>query len=118
MVERARPHGDRLLVKFEGIETRAAAESIRGALYVDAADLRRLEDDEYWPHELEGARVLLQDGAEVGTLVRVAPGAAHDLLVVETVRGERLVPFVKDVVWQVDTAGRRIVLTPPEGLLD
>jgi 16S rRNA processing protein RimM len=118
VVASARRHGNRLLVRFEGIETRPRAEGLRGALFVGPEQLRNLEPGEYWAHELVGCTVFDHGGAEIGRVDRVVPGAAQDLLAVSTARGERLVPVVADIVVEVDVAGERITIDPPEGLLE
>jgi 16S rRNA processing protein RimM len=113
----SRAHGNRLLVRFEGITDRESAEALRGALYIRSDEVRELEEDEYWPHDLVGC-VVADAGGNVGHVVAVVPGAAQDLLRIETPNGERLVPLVHEIVRSVDTAGRRVVIDPPEGLLD
>jgi 16S rRNA processing protein RimM len=118
VVAGSRPHHDRLLVTFEGIESRTEAEELRGALYVTPADLRALEDDEFWEHDLAGCDVVLANGHLVGRTVRVIKAPAQDLLVVATSAGERLVPVVKEVVVDVNIDDRRITIDPPAGLLD
>ncbi len=117
-VESARPHGNRLLVKFEAIDDRAVAEELRGDLFVTSDRLRMLDEDEFWLHEIEGCRVVLPSGEEVGKVSRILPGAAHDLLAVETDRGEKLVPVVKAIVVEVDISRGRVVIDPPQGLLE
>ena len=117
VVERARSHGDRLIIKFEGVDRREGAEQLRGSLYVTLADGRSLDADEYWQHDLVGCTAFDVDGNKLGDVGRVTPGAAHDLLVVETPGGERLVPVVKAIIKEVDVHARRIVVDPPEGLL-
>jgi 16S rRNA processing protein RimM len=118
MVETARLHGDRYLVKFQGVDARDDAARLRGALYVRSDELRELEKDEFWPHDLIGCEVVTRAGAAIGRIIGVVPGAAQDLLRVESKRGERLIPMVKDMVAEVDTGARRVVVDPPEGLLD
>lgn len=117
-VARARRHRNRLLVTFEGITTRTQAEGLRGALFVAPEHLRDLEAGEYWQHEITGLRVVDRGGGHVGTVARVVPGAAHDLLAVDTERGERLVPAVRAIVVEVDVAAGVVVVDPPTGLLD
>jgi 16S rRNA processing protein RimM len=118
-VSGARRHGDRLLVKFAGIDDREGAENLRGlSLYVSSDDLRDLESDEFWPHDLLGSEVQTVAGEVVGRAVDVVPGAAQDLLQVETESGPRFIPMAKEIVVEVDTETRRIVVDPPEGLLD
>jgi 16S rRNA processing protein RimM len=117
VVESARRHTNRFLVKFQGVDTRDDAELLRGPLFVSAEDVRALEDDEFWPHDLEGCAVVV-GGATVGTVTQVLTGPAQDLLEISTERGERLVPFVKEIVTSVDLDERTVSLEPPEGLLD
>jgi 16S rRNA processing protein RimM len=117
IVASSRTHGNRLLVRFEGIADRESAEALRGALYIRPEEARKLEANEYWPHDLVGCVVADANG-DVGRVVAVDPGAAQDLLRIETPNGERLIPLVGDIVVSIDTAGRRIVIDPPEGLLD
>ena len=118
VIESARPHRDRFLVKFEGFGTRSEAETLRGPLYVSSDERRDLEESEFWAEDLIGCKVTLVSGDEVGTVKTIVPGTAHDLLEVTTERGDRLVPMVKEIVVSVDVAERAVVLDPPEGLLE
>ncbi|MFN2488354.1 MAG: ribosome maturation factor RimM [Actinomycetota bacterium] len=118
LVERSRRHRDRLLVKFEGIDTRTDAEGLRGALYVAGDHVRELDEDEYWEHEIVGCEVVDPAGRVLGRVTRVVPGAAQDLLAVATEGGERLVPVVAEIVRAVEVQARRVRIDPPAGLLD
>lgn len=118
VVEAARPHGNRLLVKFEGVDDRDAAGSLRGALYVPISEVRKLEPGEFWPHRLVGCEVRTAAGDEVGRVSEVVPGAAQDLMRVATPGGEKLIPMVEAIVVEVDTDARTVTIDPPEGLLD
>jgi len=114
---------DRLLVAFDGVTDRDAAERLRGVkLLVDAADVKPSDDpDEFHDFELIGLAVLVgdQDGERIGEIVRVDHGPGADMLIVGRPDGRRtLVPFVTAIVPVVDVAAGRIVITPPEGLLD
>jgi 16S rRNA processing protein RimM len=113
----ARPHSARFLVRFEGVDTREAAESLRGPLYVPGTETRDLDDDEFWHADLVGCSVTV-GGAEVGTVTGVVTGSVQDLLEIDTPRGPRLIPMVKEIVTGVDTTARTVHLDPPEGLLD
>jgi 16S rRNA processing protein RimM len=119
-VETVRFHRGVLLVRFAGIGNREAAADLRGCtLTIDAAELPDLTDpDEFYDHQLEGLVAVGPDGAELGTVREVVHAPASDLLVLETVNGEVLVPFVHAIVPEVDLAGGRVVLHPPAGLLD
>ena len=124
-VSSARPHAGRLLVRFEGVDDRAAAEALCGTLLtVDVRTLAPIEDpDEFHDHELEGLLVVDTAGAELGTVREVLHTPGGDLLVIvpgsETGGSEDvLVPFVRAIVPEVDLAARRVVLDPPEGLFE
>jgi 16S rRNA processing protein RimM len=122
-VTTARPHSGRLLVRFDEVPDRTGAESLRGTLLLaDTGDLPPIEDpDEFYDHELAGLAVVLVDGTPVGTVREVIHGPGGELLAIERAAdagGEALVPFVRQIVPEVDLAGRRVVLDPPEGLLD
>jgi len=114
VVATSRPHQGRVLVRFEGVDDRTAAEAMQGLeltgdrLVGDAAELG---DDEVWVHEVVGSEVHDRAGAVVGTVVAVEANPAHDLLVLD---GGALVPMVF-VVEQRDGV---VVIDPPEGLFD
>ncbi|WP_225729792.1 MULTISPECIES: ribosome maturation factor RimM [unclassified Nocardia] len=121
-VESAREHSGRLLVFLAGVSDRAAADALRGLLFVvDSADLPPSDDpDEYYDHELEGLTVQLTDGTPVGTVREVLHSAAGELLSVRAAEDEReiLIPFVTAIVPTVSIADGLVVIDPPEGLLD
>lgn len=118
VVAGARVHRNRLLVKFEGVDDRDAAETLRGPLYVSGDDLRPLGDGEFWTFELAGCEVVTSAGERVGEVARVVPGAANDLLEVTTASGDALVPMVKEIVVAIDVDARRVTVDPPAGLID
>ena len=118
IVERARAHADRFLVRFAGFDTRELAETLRGPLFVPGDQTRPLEEDEFWHDDLVGLKVLSVDGAELGRVDAVVAGPAQDLLEVSTERGLRLVPIVKEIVVSVDTEAGSVIVDAPEGLLD
>ena len=120
-VESARPHSGRLLVRFVEAPDRATAEALRGTRLLIPADAIAPPDDdeEFHVHQLEGLRAELEDGSVVGSVREVVHGPGGDMLVLaRPERSDALVPFVLAIVPTVDIAGGRLVLTPPEGLLD
>ncbi len=120
VVDRMHWHSGRLLVTFEGVVDRNDAEALRGLiLEVERPDDATPENpEEYYDSALTGCTVVTVDGELVGTVAEVAHLPAQDLLVVTGSRGEVLVPFVTEIVPEVDLAARRIVIDPPAGLLD
>ncbi|WP_447003813.1 ribosome maturation factor RimM [Saccharothrix isguenensis] len=120
-VAAARNHSGRLLVRFEEVLTRDVAETLRGTVLLGRTeDLPPTDDpDEFYDHELEGLTAELVDGTRIGTVLEIVHGLGGELLVVKRENGdETLVPFVRQIVPTVDIAGRRVVIDPPEGLLD
>lgn len=124
-VEQARPHSaagpDRLIVAFEQVCDRSAAEGLRGVLLtVDSADVAASDDpDEFPDYQLVGLAAVTPEGEELGEIVRVEHAPASDLLVLRRAGGRTaLVPFVSAMVPEVNVAEGRIVLTLPPGLLD
>lgn len=120
VVESARDHSGRLLVRLDGVTDRNAAESLKGTVFlVDSGDLPPIEDpDEFYDHQLEGLRVVTTTGTVVGSVAEVLHTAAGELLSVRTEDGEVLVPFVSAIVTSVSLADRTIEIDPPEGLLE
>jgi 16S rRNA processing protein RimM len=117
-ITRARRHGGSVLVSLEGIESVEAARSIVGRLLaVPVSEALPLSPGQFYPWQLRGARVTTEDGREVGRLVRIEPGA-QDLWVVRDGQREHLIPAVPEIVLDVDIAAGRVVIRPPDGLLD
>ena len=107
-VAAARPHQQRWIVTFEGHTGREAADRLRGlALRAAAID----DPDALWVHDLVGSEVVTVGGDTVGTCVAVVANPASDLLELD---GGALVP----VVFVVERMPGRVVIDPPEGLLD
>jgi len=114
-----RSHQGRPVVVFEGVSTMDAAEALAGAeLRIDAEAMRPLAAGEFYRHELVGCRVETTDGRKLGDVRRVEEGSGVDRLVVSGARGEILVPLARDICVTIDAASRRIVIAPPDGLLE
>lgn len=119
-VGQARAAGARWVVGFAEVTDRTAAEALAGvALLADVdADAVPEDPDEFYDRHLIGLEVRRADGAAAGTIVEVQHPGAQDLLVVATPAGQRLVPFVKQVVVELDVAGGYCRLADIGGLLD
>lgn len=119
-VARARWHSGRLIVGFEGVRTREDAEAVQGRLLDIGPDQAGDPGDGcWWDRDLVGLRVELPGGEPVGRVREVVHLGGQDLLAVDIAAGgEALVPFVAAVVPVVDVTGGRVVIDPPEGLLE
>ncbi|WP_285725068.1 ribosome maturation factor RimM [Psychromicrobium xiongbiense] len=108
-----------LLLEFEEIVDRSAAEALRGArLLLETADEEGDDEEGWYERELQGLSVRVGDRV-VGTVAALQTMPAQDLLVVKTTSGaEVLVPFVEEIVPEVSVTGGYIVLNPPGGLFD
>ncbi|HEY6316520.1 MAG TPA: ribosome maturation factor RimM [Acidimicrobiia bacterium] len=110
VVEAARPHQGRWLLRFEGVTDRDAATGLRGTrLLADPLDVDD-DPDEWWVHDLVGAAVVDRAGRAHGRVAAVEANPAHDLLVLDD---GTLVP----VVFIVEHGDGRVVVDPPDGLL-
>jgi len=119
-IRASRWHSGRLLLQFDGIDDRSAAEGLRGIELRASIEPGDTPDDpeEFYDHELTGLRVESAGGDLVGTVAEVLHLPAQDTLVV---RGpddsERLVPFVSALVPVVDLDGGRLIVADRPGLL-
>jgi 16S rRNA processing protein RimM len=119
-VAKTRWHSSRLLVTFEELTGRDAAESARGVLLhaTIAADEAPADPDEYYDHQLVGLTAYDEDGLQLGEVSAVVHGGAQDLLTIRTPEGrDALVPFVKALVPDVDLAARRVTVADRPGLV-
>lgn len=119
-VARARWHQTTLLVTFEELPDRNAAEAARGTvLHATLAHDEVPEDpEEFYDHQLVGLAVVDLDGTRLGTVKGLVHGSAQDLLTVRTDDGrDALVPFVSALVPEVDLAGGRLVVADRPGLV-
>lgn len=107
-----------LILHFAGITDRTRAERLVGAsLLIDPGDRRSLDDDEYWPDDLEGLAVVI-DGAPVGRVTAVVLGPQTRLAVSLEDGSTFEVPFVPELVPDVDVDGGYLVVAPIEGLIN
>jgi 16S rRNA processing protein RimM len=120
-VSRMHWHSGRLLLTIDGVADREGAEALRNTLLVvESDDLPALDDpDEFYDHQLIGLRAELADGTELGLVDDVVHARAEEILAVRKPDGEELmIPFVSAIVPTVDLVGGRVVVEPPEGLLE
>jgi 16S rRNA processing protein RimM len=121
-VRSVRPHQGRLLVGFAEVADRGGVEARRGVrLLVEAHDGEPTDDEDYYDQQLVGLAVATATGVTVGMVAEVMHLPGHDLLAVRSDDSggtDVLVPFVREIVSEIDLAAGRLVVTPPPGLLD
>lgn len=120
-VDAFRMQSGRLVLRFAGIEDRTAAEGLRNTLLIVEADPDELPDDpdEFYDHQLVGLRVVTVDGREIGTVADMLHLPTQDLFAVKRPGGrEALIPFVEEIVPEVDLKQGTVLVNPPPGLLE
>jgi 16S rRNA processing protein RimM len=113
-----REHKGHYLLHLDGISDRTAAEACRGSyLKIREGDLKSLPDGRYYHFQILGLEVVTDDGRGLGKVEEVLPTGGNLVLVVKGTEGEVLLPFIDDVVLQVDLEAGRIKVHLLEGLL-
>ncbi|WP_419998233.1 ribosome maturation factor RimM [Streptomyces boninensis] len=115
-----RVHSGRLLLRFDGVSDRTGAEELRNTLLIADVDPDETPEDpeEFYDHQLVDLDVVTADGTAVGRIEEIAHTPGQDLLVVKRPDdSEVLIPFVNEIVPEIDLEEQRVVITPPEGLL-
>jgi 16S rRNA processing protein RimM len=113
-----RSHGKRLLVKFEGIEDRTTAETLRGAsVLVPESWVPPSPAGSWWAYELEGCEVETSSGRRLGVLTEVVANPANDIwIAVDPEGNETMIPVLADLLVDVDPKARRIVVRDVPGV--
>jgi 16S rRNA processing protein RimM len=116
-----RPTKDGLIARFAGVGDRNAADALKGVeLSVPRERLPEPDPDEFYFADLVGLAAVRPDGEALGTVVAVHNFGAGDVIEVELAGSLEtiLVPFTREVVPEIDVTARRLVIDPPEGLLE
>lgn len=111
---------DRMVLKFAGYDTIETAKALVGYEFgLPEAERVELDEDEYYDWELEGCSVEGKLGERVGKVREVMRTGGVELLVVVSEEGrEVFVPMAESIVVEIDIARKKILIDPPEGLLD
>ncbi len=116
-IAEARPQGHLWAIRIDGIDDRTAAEAWIGAeVFAERDELGEAGEGRHYWADLEGLPVVTVDGAPLGRVSGLYETGGVDVLVVTGEAGERLIPLAPYV--EVDRKAGRIVVDPPEGLLD
>jgi len=109
-----RPHKDRLLIRFDGVDDATAAGRYAGATLFASRERLEVDEGEFLDADLAGCAVVGIDGTNYGCVDGVEHYPASDMLIV----AGRMIPMVSAIVRGVDLPARRITIDPPKGLLD
>jgi 16S rRNA processing protein RimM len=114
----SRTHKGRVLLQMKGVADRTAAEALRGGFFkVEEDDLAPLPEGRYYHFQLVGLEVFTESGERLGDVKEVVPTGGNLVLIVHDGVREVLLPFIDDVVREVDREAGRITVHLLEGLL-
>ncbi|MBF0714850.1 ribosome maturation factor RimM [Gemelliphila palaticanis] len=119
-VEYSREHKGAFLVKFLGIDSINEAEQYKNLhLKVEEEYLEELEDGEFYYYEIIGCNVYDENNTFIGEVVDILQTGANDVWVVKNDEGkENLIPYIEDVVKNIDIDNKIINIETMEGLLN
>ncbi|PKM82626.1 MAG: 16S rRNA processing protein RimM [Firmicutes bacterium HGW-Firmicutes-14] len=118
-VEKMRSQKNFLVIKFVEIPDMNAAEDIKeGYLMIGRDELTKLPEDTFYIFEILDMQVVLADGTVLGKVKDVVQAGGNDIYVVAGRIKDYQIPAVKEIVKLIDRENRRIIINPPEGLLD
>ncbi|MFD7239797.1 ribosome maturation factor RimM [Streptomyces syringium] len=120
-IETGRVHSGRLLLRFAGVKDRTGAEALRNTLLIAEVDPEDVPEDpeEFYDHQLMDLDVVTVDGVEIGRITEISHLPSQDLFIVERPDGsEVMIPFVAEIVPEIDLEAQRAIIDPPPGLID
>ncbi len=116
-IEHARPHGDRVLVKLDGLDTPEAVDLLRNwTIEIPESEAKALEENEYFLHDLIGLTLIDAEGRERGKVVDVLEGGGGLLLDVQRGTHRFDVPFAEEICTKIDLEAKTMLVKLPEGL--
>ena len=117
-IRSSRWHNQILLLAFDGVADRNQIEELRDQLISSDVDLGLLAPGEYHFQQLIGCEVFQQSGELIGIVDEILKSPGQDLLSVSRAAGRVLIPMVKQIIIEIDVLAKKIIVNPPEGLLD
>jgi len=117
-IRSSRWHNQILLLAFDGVADRNQIEALRDQLISSDVDLGSLAPGEYHFQQLIGCEVFQQNGELIGKVDEIVKLPGQDLLSVNRAGAQVLIPMVKQIIIEIDVLAKKIVVNPPEGLLD
>ena len=117
-VLRAKRHKNIFIFALEGIDDMNVAEDLCDlSIFVSSLDFKKLKKNEYFYHDLEGLTAYTEDGMEIGKIDHIIQGG-NDILVIKNASGEEImVPFVDEIVPEVNLQEKTITVNAIDGLL-
>ena len=117
-IRSARWHNQILLLAFDGVVDRNQIEELRDQMISAEVDITSLSPGEYHYQQLLGCQVFLQSDELIGEVDEIVKLPSQDLLSVAKNGKKVLIPMVEKIIVSIDILTKKIVVDPPEGLLD
>ncbi|AZB42917.1 ribosome maturation factor RimM [Bacillus sp. FJAT-42376] len=119
-IESHRKHKNFDLLTFKGYPNINDVEPFKGmVIRIPESELTELDEHEFYFHEIIGCTVFTDDGKEIGKVREILTPGANDVWVIKRPRRkDALIPYIKEVVKEIDPTNKKIVITPMEGLID
>jgi 16S rRNA processing protein RimM len=116
-IVRVQPHKGLFVMELQGVGLKEAEAYAGSFLWAHREALPPLEEKEYYWEDLIGLEVVVSGEGAVGVVEGLLETPGQELLVCRAGGKERLIPFVEDLILEVDPEGGRILIRPMEGLL-
>lgn len=118
-VETARLHKNSYILKFKQFQDINEVERMKGwSLKINKDQLLELPEHEFYYYEIIGCQVVTEEGEAIGSITEILSPGANDVWVVQPPKGKPVyIPYIEDVVKQVDVANKRVVIHLMEGLI-
>lgn len=115
-----RTQHNNLLIHFKGYDSIEDVEDFKGLLLkIKQEQLTDLPENEFYYYEIIGCTVWTTDEDEIGMIDHILSPGANDVWVVKNAANkEVLIPYIQDVVKEVDVENKRVIIEPMEGLLE
>ena len=120
VVQSYRNHKNFLLVKFEGIDSVEEAEKFKNLqIKIDSDEVGELEENEFYFHQIIGCEVFDENDKNLGEIIDILTPGANDVWVIKGENGkEILIPYIEDVVKQIDITNKKVNIEVMEGLIN
>lgn len=120
VVQSYRNHKNFLLVKFEGIDSVEEAEKLKNLqIKIDSDEVGELEENEFYFHQIIGCEVFDENDKNLGEIIDILTPGANDVWVIKGEEGkEILIPYIEDVVKQIDITNKKVNIEVMEGLIN
>lgn len=118
-IESISKHKERFIVALEDVDTVEDAEALKGsALYLPLTALPKLEEGQFYYHDIIGFTVVDKQLGDLGTVTDVYTGGSQDVIAMKYKGVEVLIPVSDDIVGDAVFEKKQLLVNLPEGLLD